>query len=71
MFLPTDFLVPNSSRCFDKDKDGFLSVTELEKMMTSMGSRMTRKEFAVMAKEADSDGDGLINYKGNQTDHYN
>ena len=33
--------------------------------MTSMGTRMTSKEFAMMAREADSDGDGLINYRGN------
>ena len=33
-------------------------------MMTSMGARMSRKEFNAMAEEIDTDGDGFINYKG-------
>ena len=51
-------------RFFDKDKDGFLTVRELRKIMSSMGEKMPRKELDAMIKEADSDNDGLINCQG-------
>ena len=51
-------------RIFDKDKDGFLTVAELRKIMTAMGERMPRKEFEAMVKEVDKDNDGLINCQG-------
>lgn len=50
-------------RIFDKDEDGFITVDELTRIMTSLGERMTSKELNEMIKEADSDGDGLINYQ--------
>ena len=50
---------------FDKDKDGFLTVRELRKIMTAMGDRMPRQEFDAMVKEVDTDNDGLINCRGN------
>ena len=50
---------------FDKDKDGFLTVRELRKIMTAMGDRMPRQEFDAMVKEVDTDNDGLINCQGN------
>ena len=53
-----------SFRYFDKDKDGFLTVPELRKIMTSMGDRMSKREFEAMVQEADRDNDGLINCKG-------
>jgi len=50
-------------RIFDKDEDGFITVAELTRIMTSLGERMTQKELNEMIREADSDGDGLINYE--------
>ena len=49
---------------FDKDKDGFLTLAELRKIMTAMGERMPRQEFEAMVKEVDKDNDGLINCQG-------
>ena len=49
---------------FDKDEDGFLTIFELKRIMTSMGCRMSRQEFDDMISEVDSDDDGLVNYKG-------
>ena len=49
---------------FDKDKDGFLTVTELHKIMTTMGEKISKKEFLEMIKEVDQDNDGLINCEG-------
>lgn len=50
-------------RIFDKDEDGFITVEELTRIMTSLGEKMAQKELNEMIKEADSDGDGLINYQ--------
>ena len=51
-------------RVFDKDKDGFLTVSELRRIMTSMGETLTKAEVEDMISEADKNGDGRINYKG-------
>ena len=51
-------------RIFDKDKDGFLTIRELQKIMTSMGERMSRHEFEEMIKVVDKDNNGLINCQG-------
>ena len=51
-------------RVFDKDDDGLLSVSELRKIMSSLGDKMTRKEIDLMVKEADVDQDGFINCQG-------
>ena len=51
-------------RIFDKDDDGFISVDELRHIMQSLGEKMKDSELDEMIAEADSDNDGLINYKG-------
>ena len=50
---------------FDKDNDGYLSVGELRKIMTTMGQRMKKREVEEMVLEADLCKNGLINLKGN------
>ena len=57
-------IIKNHFRIFDKDKDGFLTVAELRKIMSSMGEKMSRNELDAMVREADSDNDGLINCQG-------
>ena len=57
-------IIKKHFRIFDKDKDGFLTVAELRKIMSSMGEKMPKKELDAMVKEADSDNDGLINCQG-------
>lgn len=51
-------------RVFDKNNDGLISSTELRHVMTSLGERLSDAEVDDMIKEADSDGDGMVNYEG-------
>ena len=47
---------------FDQNGDGLISETELHSTMTSLGEPLTRAEVRSMIREADIDGDGLINF---------
>ena len=38
-------------------------------MMTSLGEKLTEEEISEMMKEADLDGDGVINFDGNIIHH--
>ena len=50
---------------FDKDNDGFLSVSDLRRIMTSLGDeKLSKKDLEMMVKEADSDNNGLVNCQG-------
>ena len=50
---------------FDKDNDGYLGVSDLRKIMTTMGQRMKKTEVEEMVTEADiAISDGLINIRG-------
>ncbi|XP_035213789.1 calmodulin-A-like isoform X1 [Stegodyphus dumicola] len=49
-------------RVFDKNGDGFISPSELRHVMTNLGEKLTDEEVDDMIKEADLDGDGLVNY---------
>ncbi|GFX89041.1 calmodulin [Trichonephila clavipes] len=51
-------------RVFDKNGDGFISAPELRNVMTNLGEKLTDEEVEDMIKEADLDGDGLVNYDG-------
>ncbi|PWZ53457.1 putative histone H2A variant 3 [Zea mays] len=46
----------------DKDQNGFISPVELRTVMTSLGEKMTDEEVEQMIREADTDGDGQVNY---------
>ncbi|KAG2545968.1 calmodulin-like protein 4 isoform X1 [Panicum virgatum] len=46
----------------DKDQNGFISPNELRAVMTNLGEKMTDQEVEQMIREADTDGDGLVNY---------
>lgn len=49
---------------FDKDNNGLISSTELRRVMTNLGEKLTEAEVEDMIKEADVDGDGMVNYDG-------
>jgi calmodulin len=49
-------------KVFDKDGNGFISAAELRHVMTNLGEKLTDDEVDEMIKEADTDGDGQINY---------
>jgi calmodulin len=53
-------------RVFDKDGNGFISVAELRHIMGNLGDKMPVEEVEEMIHEADIDGDGQVNYDGNQ-----
>jgi len=49
-------------RVFDKNQDGFISSAELRHVMTNLGEKLSDEEVDDMIKEADIDGDGMVNY---------
>lgn len=51
-------------RVFDKDNNGVITSTELRRVMTNLGEKLTDAEVEDMIKEADVDGDGMVNYNG-------
>ena len=51
-------------RVFDKDGNGFISAAELRHVMTNLGEKLTDEEVDEMIREADIDGDGQVNYDG-------
>ncbi|XP_071841818.1 EF-hand calcium-binding domain-containing protein 7-like isoform X1 [Apostichopus japonicus] len=50
-------------RKIDVNGDGFITHSELTKVLTQKGERMTAEEVTTMIKEADADGDNKLNYK--------
>ncbi|GAB4843306.1 myosin I light chain Cam2 [Ancistrocladus abbreviatus] len=49
-------------KVFDKDQNGYISHSELRHVMITLGEKLTDEEVDQMIKEADLDGDGLVNY---------
>ena len=51
-------------RAFDDDGNGYISASELRQALLKLGERMSEAEIVDMIREADMDGDGLVNYSG-------
>ncbi|KAL8171157.1 hypothetical protein V2J09_022961 [Rumex salicifolius] len=49
-------------KVFDKDQNGFISPSALRQVMINLGEKLTDEEVEQMINEADSDGDGLVNF---------
>lgn len=48
------------AQVFDKDRNGFISASELRHVMCSMGEKLTDRDIQEMLREADIDGDGQV-----------
>ena len=59
--------IKEAFKVFDKDNNGFISAEELMTVMASLGEKLTKSEIDEMIREADTDGDGQVNYEGSQT----
>lgn len=49
-------------KIFDADGNGNITAEELRQIMENLGEKLTKDEVEAMVKEADTDGDGQINY---------
>ena len=48
---------------FDRDGNGFITAAELAHSMAKLGHALTAKELTGMIEEADTDGDGRIDFR--------
>ena len=48
---------------FDADGNGYINAVELRQVMMNLGEKLTEEEVEMMIKEADINGDGLVNYE--------
>ncbi|XP_010273771.1 PREDICTED: probable calcium-binding protein CML18 [Nelumbo nucifera] len=48
---------------FDRDGNGYITAAELAHSMAKLGHALTVEELTGMIKEADTDGDGRINFQ--------
>ena len=46
---------------FDVDHNGFVSAQEIKQVMNQLGESISDEDAAAMVRDADIDGDGLIN----------
>ena len=49
-------------RSFDTDGDGYITLEELIAVLKALGETFTKEEVEDMIREADTDGDGKINF---------
>ncbi|CCA71196.1 probable Calmodulin [Serendipita indica DSM 11827] len=49
-------------KVFDKNGDGFVTLSELGQVMENLGEKLSKAELSEMMKEADTNGDGKIDY---------
>merc|ERR1712018_346429 len=49
-------------KIFDRDKDGYISMKELKKVCSMLGTMLTKEELDEFMAEADADGNGKLDY---------
>ncbi|VDO05778.1 unnamed protein product [Rodentolepis nana] len=52
----------NIFRLFDKDKNGFITKSELRQVLTALGEKLQEDQLEEMIRNIDKDCDGRINY---------
>ncbi|KAH0817704.1 hypothetical protein GEV33_005087 [Tenebrio molitor] len=62
LFFGRRYLPPSRSR-FNTNKDGFLSLSELKRMMEVLGAPQTHVGLKAMIKEVDEDDDGRLSFR--------
>ncbi|KAG5877407.1 hypothetical protein JTB14_035645 [Gonioctena quinquepunctata] len=65
--LPEDDEIFRIFKIFDTDGSGKITRTKLKRGMAALGEDLTEEEVNFMVKEADVDGDGVINYQDFKT----
>merc|ERR1711974_61200 len=50
-------------KVFDKDGNGFISPQELRQVMINLGEKLSEEEIDSMIREADSNGDGQVDFE--------
>lgn len=56
-----DKAVLDTFEMFDVDHNGFVSAQEIKQVMNQLGEAISDEDAAAMVRDADIDGDGLIN----------
>ena len=59
----TEREIREAFRAYDKDGNGLISPAELKQTMTEMGGECTVEQVDEIIKEADTDGDGQVNFE--------
>ena len=49
-------------KVYDRDGNGYITANELQDVLTKLGEEVTVSEVKAIIDEADTDGDGMINY---------
>lgn len=62
--LDNDDIIRETFKFFDKNGDGVITARELRMVMSNLGEKMTDDEISAMIHEADNNGDGVIDYEG-------
>jgi calmodulin len=50
-------------KVFDKDGNGYITSEELAQVMSNLGEKLSAGELREMMREADTNGDGRIDYQ--------
>ncbi|XP_076906538.1 putative calcium-binding protein CML18 [Bidens hawaiensis] len=59
----TDEQLQQLFKMFDRDGNGYVTAADLAHSMAELGHALTAEELTGMIKEADTDGDGRINFQ--------
>ncbi|KAJ8321854.1 hypothetical protein KUTeg_000325, partial [Tegillarca granosa] len=59
-----DEVIRRAFKVFDRDGDGQITMSELKSVLSHIGEKITDKDCEKLMKEADINGDGVINYDG-------